>query len=274
MSTRLALVFFLLFVAKAENELPADADDTNYQDLQEDRVRRPGYPTCAARLAPALKNMRRKMDEPTGKIIDLKGLTLHQSIQGAPLDMYITDMKVKGLGQHYLQRCSFARSNHSLMTNLVFNEIMARGTVRLRDTSPLGVLTWLVDNVKCDITLRMRAAPLEVAVSGDAYRRGVGPQVQPTSRMSSRFLPEANERTEFKGCDEPLSHRRRSDDGAEDSAEARTRQYLRTPAIVRQMETGFMRGIRQIMGMYMERQLRTTMTDTLMAYMGYTVSYG
>jgi len=49
--------------------------------------------------------MRRKMEEPTNKIIDLKGLTLHQAVQGAQMDMYITDMKVKGLGQSYLERC-------------------------------------------------------------------------------------------------------------------------------------------------------------------------
>jgi len=90
--------------------------------------------------------------------------------------------------------------------------------------------------------------------------------------MSTRFLPESEGRTEFRGCEEPLMHRR-SDD-APDSLEERTRTWLRTPAMVRQMEVAFNRGIREIMAMYMERQLKTSMTDALMTYMGYTVSYG
>jgi len=115
----------------------------------------------------------------------------------------------------------------------------------------------------------MRAAPLEVAVSGDAYRRGG--QVGAAPRMSTRFLPESNARTEFRGCEEPLMHRRSVDD---DNLEERTRKWMRTPAMVRQMEVAFNRGIREIMAMYMERQLRTSMTDALMSYLGYTVSYG
>ncbi|XP_059478042.1 uncharacterized protein LOC132198188 [Neocloeon triangulifer] len=273
MSTTIKTLVLLCFLAAhtcAENDL--DETDELYQ---EDRIRRPGSPPCAARLAPALEHMRRKMEEPAGKVMNLKGITLYQPIKGAQLDMYITNIKVQGLGQSHLERCRFSRSNSTLMTNLVFGEILAKGTVRLRDTSPLGILTWLVNNVKCDITLRMRGAPLEVAVSGDAYRRGAGQQVQPTSRMSSRFLPEGNARTEFKGCEEPLNHRRRSlADPDEDGVEERTRNWLRTPAIVRQMEVAFLAGLREIMGVYMERQLRTSMTDTLMSYMGFTVSYG
>jgi hypothetical protein len=49
--------------------------------------------------------MRRKLEEPASRVVDLKGLTLHQAVQGANIDMYITDMKVKGLGQSYMERC-------------------------------------------------------------------------------------------------------------------------------------------------------------------------
>lgn len=73
--------------------------------FSEDRVRRPGSPPCAARLAPVLETMRRKLEEPASRVVDLKGLTLHQAVQGANIDMYITDMKVKGLGQSYMERC-------------------------------------------------------------------------------------------------------------------------------------------------------------------------
>jgi hypothetical protein len=84
--------------------------------------------------------------------------------------------------------------------------------------------------------------------------------------MSARFLPESDARTEFRGCEEPISHRRID-------SEEKSRS-MRSPQMVHQMEIAFLRGIREIMALYMERQLRSSMTDTLMTYLGFSTSYG
>ncbi|KAF4518913.1 hypothetical protein B566_EDAN006751 [Ephemera danica] len=118
---------------------------------------RPGEPPCAARLAPALEAMRRLEDRDSGSngVLELRGVSLHQPLQGEPtVDMYVTDMKIKGLKQTHLERCRFSRGNSTLSTTLMLPELLARGTVRLRDSSALGLLDWLLQPLTCNMTIR------------------------------------------------------------------------------------------------------------------------
>ncbi|XP_077293981.1 uncharacterized protein LOC143916655 [Arctopsyche grandis] len=95
---------------------------------------------CATRLESALDQIKRRqmlkarnMDVPV-QMIDLEGYSLHQHLRSAPVDMYVTRMRVR-LPQNQnwvrVERCNFDPRNVSLETRLLFNDLTISGSVNL-----------------------------------------------------------------------------------------------------------------------------------------------
>lgn len=67
-------------------------------------------------------------------MIDLDGYSLHQHLRSAPMDMYVTRMRVR-LPQNQnwvrVERCHFDPRNVSLETRLLFNDLTISGSVNL-----------------------------------------------------------------------------------------------------------------------------------------------
>lgn len=102
---------------------------------------------CSSRLETALDQMKRRkrtqpknLDIPTGQSIDLNGYSLFQQMRSAPVDMYVTRMRVR-LPQNSnwvrVEKCYFDPRNVSLDTMLLFNDITISGNVDLYDANDL-----------------------------------------------------------------------------------------------------------------------------------------
>ncbi|XP_068618626.1 uncharacterized protein [Battus philenor] len=100
---------------------------------------------CSARLESALNQLNRKkrnyaksMDMPLSQSIDLNGFSLYQQMRSAPIDMYVTRMRVR-LPQNSnwvrVERCYFDPRNISLDTMLLFHDITISGNVDLYDAN-------------------------------------------------------------------------------------------------------------------------------------------
>ncbi|XP_014362164.2 uncharacterized protein LOC106713809 [Papilio machaon] len=100
---------------------------------------------CSARLESALNQLKRKkrnhaknIDMPLSQSIDLNGYSLYQGMRSAPVDMYVTRMRVR-LPQNSdwvrVEKCYFDPRNISLDTMLLFHDITISGNVDLYDAN-------------------------------------------------------------------------------------------------------------------------------------------
>ncbi|XP_047027264.1 uncharacterized protein LOC124635423 [Helicoverpa zea] len=102
---------------------------------------------CSSRLESALDQMKRRkrtqpknLDTPLSQSIDLNGYSLYQQMRSAPVDMYVTRMRVR-LPQNSnwvrVEKCYFDPRNVSLDTMLLFHDITISGNVDLYDANDL-----------------------------------------------------------------------------------------------------------------------------------------
>ncbi|CAH2246005.1 jg13364 [Pararge aegeria aegeria] len=102
---------------------------------------------CSARLESALEQLKRRkrnqpksLDTPLSQSIDLNGYSLHQSLRSAPVDMYVTRMRVR-LPQNSnwvrVEKCYFDPRNISLDTMLLFHDLTISGNVDLYEANDL-----------------------------------------------------------------------------------------------------------------------------------------
>ncbi|XP_059050707.1 uncharacterized protein LOC131845638 [Achroia grisella] len=102
---------------------------------------------CSARLESALDQLKRRkrnqpknLDTPLSQSIDLNGYSLYQQMRTAPVDMYVTRMRVR-LPQNSnwvrVEKCYFDPRNTSLDTMLLFHDITISGNVDLYDANEL-----------------------------------------------------------------------------------------------------------------------------------------
>ncbi|CAH2039843.1 unnamed protein product, partial [Iphiclides podalirius] len=96
---------------------------------------------CSARLESALNQLKsrkrsqpKNLDMPLSQSIELNGYSVHQQMRSAPVDMYVTRMRVR-LPQNSnwvrVERCYFDPRNVSLDTMLLFHDITISGKVDL-----------------------------------------------------------------------------------------------------------------------------------------------
>ncbi|CAG4939122.1 unnamed protein product [Parnassius apollo] len=104
-----------------------------------------GGEKCSARLESALNQLKRRkrhhsksFDMPLSRSIDLNGYSMHQQMRSAPVDMYVTKMRVR-LPQNSnwvrVEKCYFDPRNVSLETMLLFHDITISGNVDLYDAN-------------------------------------------------------------------------------------------------------------------------------------------
>ncbi|XP_063827759.1 uncharacterized protein LOC135077126 [Ostrinia nubilalis] len=102
---------------------------------------------CSARLESALDQLKRRkrnqpksLDTPLSQSIDLNGYSLYHQMRSAPVDMYVTRMRVR-LPQNSnwvrVEKCYFDPRNVSLDTMLLFHDITISGNVDLYDANEL-----------------------------------------------------------------------------------------------------------------------------------------
>ncbi|XP_041987091.1 uncharacterized protein LOC121738892 [Aricia agestis] len=159
---------FVLFAKTAsanDNELPGVDPDkgARYLSAYDTKPYRPaGLPPlttipisgdrCSSRLENALDQMKRRkrtqpknLDTPLSQSIDLNGYRLYQTMRSAPVDMYVTRMRVR-LPQNTdwvrVEKCYFDPRNVSLDTMLLFNDITISGNVDLYEASELDRSNW------------------------------------------------------------------------------------------------------------------------------------
>ncbi|ERL86835.1 hypothetical protein D910_04238 [Dendroctonus ponderosae] len=218
---------------------------------------------CTDRMEKALETIRRRQVAKE-KILRLNGYSLHQPLRSAPLDMYVTDMRVRlPSSQSWIRvdTCSFDPINHSLETRLLFNDLTISGRVNLFNDGQLQREP-LSPNPEesCNMILRLRKAGIGFHTEPIRRERG-----QFNVKTDSHFLEPGFISVYAYGC-EPGLRRSRARSGAvldEDDEE-----------ISREMEDVFLRGIRSLLTSYMQKELQPAIKDTLMKNMGYTVSYG
>ncbi|XP_026273423.1 uncharacterized protein LOC113203119 [Frankliniella occidentalis] len=244
--------------------------------------------------------------------IDLTGYALHQPLRSAPYDMYVTGMRVRVPGQAAwvrVERCQFDVRNHSLDTRLLFRDLTVTGHVKLYEDAvrPAGTCTMTLRLRRAGLgfTAVPAVAPRPVP---PAPLAGLGRRDAPAPlevRTDARFVDPDFVSVYAHGCPAPgnnvhIEHRsddvlQLSRDGEEpsqdlsqdnatgQSARARALHHgLQQPIQVRdddrdlsgEMEDVFLRGIRTLLARYMERRLQPALRDTVMAGMGYSVSYG
>ncbi|XP_011561574.3 uncharacterized protein LOC105391732 [Plutella xylostella] len=156
-------IFFAKTASASDNALPDPeaGKESRFLPLFEKRYDRPlgpgGLPPltsapvagerCSSRLESALDQMQRRkrnqpknLDTPLSQTFDLNGYSLHHQMRSAPVDMYVTRMRVR-LPQNSnwvrVQKCYFDPRNISLDTMLMFNDLTISGNVDLFDASEL-----------------------------------------------------------------------------------------------------------------------------------------
>ncbi|XP_046968786.1 uncharacterized protein LOC124536310 [Vanessa cardui] len=157
---------FMLFAKTAsasENELPGSESEKSSRFLplfemkRYDRPLGPSLPPltsvpvsgdrCSARLETALDQLKRRkrnqpknLDAPHSQSIDLNGYSLYQTMRSAPIDMYVTRMRVR-LPQNSnwvrVEKCYFDPRNISLDTMLLFHDLTISGNVDLYEAGDL-----------------------------------------------------------------------------------------------------------------------------------------
>lgn len=206
-------------------------------------------------------------------MIDLTGYALHQPLKTVPVDMYVTDMRVKVPGSvHWakIEKCRFDPNTKILQAKLIFKDLIVTAAVKLLNEeylkygNPLEAVT-----DKCNMTLRLRQAGLGfVAIPQQVKTGAVG------IRTSATFVDPNFISIHAYNCQPvEMQDQKRSVTGNNffDGPEARSPS---NEDISQEMEDIFLRGIRSLLTKYMEKQLQPALKDTLMLNLGYTISYG
>lgn len=208
-------------------------------------------------------------------MIDLTGYALHQPLKSVPVDMYVTDMRVKvptNLHWAKIEKCRFDPNTRILQAKLIFKDLVVTAAVKLLNEeytklgNPLDAVT-----DKCNMTLRLRQAGLGfVAVPQQVKTGAVG------IKTSATFVDPNFVSIHAYNC-QPMDvqDQKRSVTGVSgsyvDGPEGRSPS---NEDISQEMEDIFLRGIRSLLTKYMEKQLQPALKDTLMMNLGYTISYG
>ncbi|KAL1517885.1 hypothetical protein ABEB36_001591 [Hypothenemus hampei] len=242
--------------------LPPEDINNIYPDLRERD--RESWRICNDKMEKALETVRRRQLTKE-KLLRLKGYTLHQPLRSAPLDMYVTDMRVRlppTKSWVRVDRCTFNPINHSLETKLLFNDLTISGRVNLFNDGQLQREP-LSPNPQesCNMILRLRKAGIGFHTEPIRRERG-----QFNVKTDSHFLEPGFISVYAYGCEPTLNRRDRGREyeAIEDEDEE----------ISREMEDIFLRGIRSLLTSYMQKELQPAIKETLMKNMGYTVSYG
>ncbi|CAH0388574.1 unnamed protein product [Bemisia tabaci] len=232
---------------------------------------------CTARLESALGSISSKRSVSNGSglssggggsgpLLDLSGYALHQPLRSAPLEMYVTDMKVKMPSKSSwasIEKCRYDPHVHMLQTQLLFHDLIITGAVKLYDESSVLRKPSLAD--KCNMTLRLRHAGL--GFTATPKRSGFGTDVKTsTTFVDPNFVSihAYNCQPMELGGIQRIGEETDGPEGREDIS----------PNVSQEMEEVFLRGIRSLLTKYMEKKLHPALKDTLMINMGYTVSYG
>ena len=236
----------------------------------------PGSNRCASRIESRIEAMKKIQASDTrnpvksnNALLDLSGYAIHQSMRTAPYDMYVTHMKVHvpaRTGWFRIERCYYDPQNVSVETRLTFRDLKVGGMVKLYDEKAVLQDPFLPLPVEtCNMTLRLRHAGIGISALPIHISRD---NVQ--LRTSAQF-----EKPEFVsvyayGCRPPSREHRRSANVDTPSVLEKRQEADFT----QEMEDVFLRGIQSLLTRYMEKQLQPALKETLMANMGYTVSYG
>lgn len=236
----------------------------------------PGSNRCASRIQNRMEAMKKTQGsdkhDPVNSnsaLVDLAGYALHQPMRTAPYDMYVTNMRVHvpaRTGWFRIERCYYDPYNVSVETRLAFRDLKVSGTVKLYDEKailqdpllPLPVET-------CNMTLRLRQAGLGISALPLHVSRG-----NVELRTSAHFVKPEFVSVYAYGCRPPSREHRRNIHSDITSIPDRRQETDFT----QEMEDVFVRGIQSLLMRYMEKQLQPALKDTLMANMGYTISYG
>ncbi|XP_072380633.1 uncharacterized protein [Diabrotica undecimpunctata] len=219
---------------------------------------------CSERLETALDHVRRRQIS-RQKTLPLNGYSLHQQLRTAPLDMYVTNMKIKlppSGGWVRVERCRFNPRNSSLETRLLFNDLTIMGKVNLFNEGELQrePIAPLPED-SCNMILRLRKAG--IGFHTEPIRREKG---QFNVRTNSHFVEPGFISVYAYGCEPRLrEHKRQFGDDIDDEPDE---------GLSKEMEDIFLKGIRSLLTSYMQKELQPAIKETLMRNMGYTVSYG
>ncbi|KAJ9582235.1 hypothetical protein L9F63_003364, partial [Diploptera punctata] len=230
----------------------------------------PGSNRCATRIENRMESMKKfqssdKRDpvNSNAALVDLAGYALHQQLKTAPYDMYVTNMKVHVPARSNwfrIERCYYDPYNASVETKITFRDLKVSGIVKLYDEKavlqdpllPLPIET-------CNMTLRLRQAGLGITAHPLQVTRG-----SVEMKTSAEFIKPDFVSVYAYGCSPPSREHR-------DIQKPERRQVS---DFTQEMEDVFVRGIQSLLTRYMEKQLQPALKDTMMANMGYTVSYG
>ncbi|PSN43917.1 hypothetical protein C0J52_03654 [Blattella germanica] len=254
----------------------AGKTDTEERDARIIGSPHSGSNRCATRIENRMEAMKKsqatdKRDPGSANsaLVDLAGYALHQPMRTAPYDMYVTNMRVHVPGRSgwfRIDRCYYDPQNASVETRLTFRDLKVSGIVKLYDEKavlqdpllPLPVET-------CNMTLRLRQAGLGISAAPLHVSRGAI-----ELRTSSQFIKPEFLSVYAYGCSPPSrEHRRQRGNVNNDTVERRQETDF-----TQEMEDVFVKGIQSLLTRYMEKQLHPALKDTMMANMGYTVSYG
>jgi hypothetical protein len=207
----------------------------------------------------------KRVQSSNSALVDLEGYALHQPMRSAPYDMYVTNMRVHipaRTSWFRVDRCYYDPQNVSVHTTLTFRDLKVSGVVKLYDEKAVlqdPLLPTPTDT--CNVTLRLRQAGLGLSALPLHASRG-----NIELRTSAQFVKPQFVSVHSYGCGPPNREHRRS--------MAVVRQGREDCDFMQEMEDVFVRGIQSLLARYMEKQLQPALKDTLMANMGYTISYG
>lgn len=98
--------------------------------------------------------------------IDLTGYALHQTLRHLPMDMYVTDIRVRtpGVGDWVrVEKCQFSNRDNKMTTRILFNDMTVSGTVQLLDDSEiLKNSLHPIPREFCKMSLRFQRAGLGI----------------------------------------------------------------------------------------------------------------
>jgi hypothetical protein len=202
-------------------------------------------------------------------LVDLAGYALHQPMRTAPYDMYVTNMRVHipaRTSWFRVDKCYYDPHNASVETRLTFRDLKVSGVVKLYDEKAVLQDPLLpMPAETCNMTLRLRQAGLGVSALPLHVSRG-----NIELRTSAHFVKPEFVSVYAYGCRAPSREHRRNANIDTPPALKRREEGDFT----QEMEDVFLRGIQSLLTRYMEKQLQPALKDTLMANMGYTISYG
>ncbi|KAK6630909.1 hypothetical protein RUM44_003081 [Polyplax serrata] len=122
---------------------------------------------CTTRLHGSLEKLRRRQANlKSTAFIDLSGYALHQTLRHLPIDMYITDIRVRtpvaGDWVH-IEKCQFSNRDNRMTTQILFNDLTVSGTVQLLDdTEHLKNSLHPIPRELCKMSLRFQRAGLGI----------------------------------------------------------------------------------------------------------------